>query len=145
MAPHIFLYGTMLPRLARGYSARLAAALGTGRSASITGRLHAVITPAGCYPVLIRSGEGSVAGEVYALPAAPDWLAALDHYENYDPANEPASEYLRREVEAVLADGTIIPVQTYIGRESSSVDLVPIGHGDFPRFLAETGLRPYEA
>lgn len=143
MSRHIFLYGTMLPHLARGHSARLAAALGEGRGATVRGRLYAVTCPQGCYPVLLRGDGGNVVGQVHEIPPEPGWLAALDRYENYDPAGERGSDYLRREMPAMLADGTSLRAQAYIGRESDVRGLAPIGHGDFARFLAETGLRPY--
>lgn len=145
MARHIFLYGTMLPHLARGCSARLAAALGEGRAATVRGLLYAVISPLGSFPVLFGADQGIVAGQVYEIPGAAGWLEELDRYENYDPANEGASDYLRREVTATLADGSGIAAQAYLGRESATDGLLPIRHGDFTRFLAETGLRPYEA
>ena len=144
MAGHIFLYGTMLPQLARGCSARLAASLGEGRAATVCGLLYAVISPLGSFPVLFGADEGTVAGRVYEIPGAAGWLEELDRYENYDPADEAASDYLRREVAATLADGSSIAAQAYIGRESATDGLLPIRHGDFTRFLAETGLRPYE-
>src|SRR5690606_965867 len=100
MAGHIFLYGTMLPQLARGCSARLAASLGEGRAATVRGLLYAVVSPLGSFPVLFGADQGIVAGQVYEIPGAAGWLEELDRYENYDPANEGASDYLRREVTA---------------------------------------------
>lgn len=142
---HIFLYGTMLPHLARGRSGLLAASLGEGRAATVHGRLYAVVCPEGAYPVLRSDESGAVVGQVHEIPRKPGWLARLDRYEAYDPANELASDYLRREVTALLADGSLLRVQAYIGRESGVQGLAPIAHGDFPRFLAETRLRPYTA
>lgn len=143
----IFLYGTMQPALAHGPAVRLAAALEDGRRATVRGSLHAVILPQGVYPVLWPGGGGRVAGQVFTVPALPGWLEAVDAYENCDPGNEDGSEYLRRNLRAALtddgADGTMVTAQAYITCDRPCPDLPVIRHGDFARFLRETGLPPF--
>jgi len=56
------------------------------------------------YPAFVPGSDGSVVVEIYRL-ASSRLLARLDELEAYDPANEPASEYLRRRVKVV--DGPV--------------------------------------
>lgn len=143
MSRYIFLYGTMQPALARGTAALLAAALGEGRQATVKGSLQVVVTPQGVYPVLWPGGAGRVAGQVFALPDQPGWLEAADAYESCDPADEEGSEYLRREFAATMADGAVVTAQAYVVRDRPGPGLPEIAHGDFARFLRETGLPPF--
>lgn len=58
----------------------------------------------GAYPGLGPDADvGRVAGELFVLPADAD-LAALDAYEDYDPADEAGSLYLRRAERLVAPD-----------------------------------------
>ena len=42
-------------------------------------------------------------------------------------------------------DGSQMAAQAYMGRDGTADGMMPIPHGDFARFLAETGLSAYEA
>jgi gamma-glutamylcyclotransferase (GGCT)/AIG2-like uncharacterized protein YtfP len=96
----------------------------------VAGVLHDM--PAGAfrpyaYPALLQ-GEGRVRVELYRLTDASH-LARLDALENYDPANEARSEYVRR-VEPVL-DGPLERAWVY-WYAADPDELGPIiPHGDW--------------
>ena len=69
---------------------------------------------------------------------APDdleWWAQLDAYEGPD--------YRRWTVVAELADGGEVPVQAYICLIADTRGFEPIEHGDFARFVAESGRKVF--
>jgi gamma-glutamylcyclotransferase (GGCT)/AIG2-like uncharacterized protein YtfP len=125
---HLFLYGTLLPGLARPPLDALVARLRPLGPATIPGRLYDL----GPYPGLVPdpSAASRVCGELFALPDDPALLAALDDYEG-DPRDDGADGLFRRvEVLATLADGRAVPCWVYaynggVGRA------VPISYGDY--------------
>ena len=135
---HFFFYGTLRPDCATGLPARLIAPLEPVGPATVAGRIFAKPDPRGCYPVLYRGGRGRVTGFVFRerKGARCGWLQALDRFEG---AAGGGGEYLRRPVRAVLADGTRLLADAYLYNRPAVRTLVPIRHGDFARFLAETG------
>lgn len=131
-----FFYGTLLDGSDNPVARAVHALLEPEGSAAAHGKLHAVPDRAGWFPALV-SGEGQVLGRCYqARPgfSASD-LAQLDAYEDYDPANEGSSLYLRRSVE--LIGGSC--AQAYLFNQPLPVGSQPILHGDFRRWLSETG------
>jgi gamma-glutamylcyclotransferase (GGCT)/AIG2-like uncharacterized protein YtfP len=127
----LFFYGVLMPELATGRMAELVALLGPGLVATMAGDLYAIADPAGHHPALV-AGKGTVHGRLHQ--PGPQFgaaeLAEMDAYEG--------SEYPRYPVKAMLADGTIVACDAYVW-SGAIVGLAPIPHGDFARYLAETG------
>lgn len=63
------------------------------------------------YPALILDGRDRVAIELYGVPDEVT-LARIDELEAFDPADEPASQYVRRAVPIV--DGPVATAWTYV-------------------------------
>ena len=85
--------------------------LGTG---TIEGGLHEMVTEAGRpypYPGVVAEEGGRVVVEIVRL-ADPGQLARLDALEDYNPADEAASEYLRRRV--AVAGGPVAEAWAYL-------------------------------
>lgn len=133
----LFVYGTLLDGLAHGEAARLAESLAPGVPAVVSGGLRLVEEPLGCYPVLVPGTEGRVAGRIVECPDDPQWLADLDAYEGPD--------YRRWTVVAELQDGSEVEAAAYICLIAETDGLEPIPHGDFARFVTETGRKVFGA
>jgi len=135
-----FFYGTLQagnlnPAIAAIHS-RLVP-LGPGR---IGGAIVAVPDAHGWFPALVP-GDGEVHGQVYA--AGPDFtaedLAALDRYEEFDPAAPETSWYLR-EVRTLISGE---PVTVYRMNGAPPADAVPIPGGDFRAWLKAQNLTEF--
>ena len=141
----LFFYGVLMPGLVSGRMAELVALLGAPWPASVSGRLFAVPDPRGHYPVMIAAeGDDRVSGTVLApgpLFAAGE-LAELDAFEGFDPAEPIASDYVRERLHATLADGLKLGADAYRWNRPVAADFIPIAHGNFARYLAESGARP---
>lgn len=112
MPDHLFAYGSLRPALAPPSVQPLFARLVALGPAWMPGRLYDL----GPYPaaVLDPAAETSIHGEVFQLPDARELLAALDAYEDCDPADPAASLYRRVRQPATLADGSQIPCWVYV-------------------------------
>jgi gamma-glutamylcyclotransferase (GGCT)/AIG2-like uncharacterized protein YtfP len=106
------------------------AGIGPGRTATTSGALFAIRDPAGWYPALVP-GEGTVIGAV--RDAACVDLAAVDAFEGAD--------YVRRPI-PVLCAGETIMAEAYLWTAPLPPGSPQILHGDFARWLAETGHAP---
>ncbi|MFM2273339.1 MAG: hypothetical protein RL702_2404 [Pseudomonadota bacterium] len=131
-----FFYGTLLDGSDNPVARAIHALLEPLGAAEVRGALHAVPDTAGWFPALL-AGDGPVHGRLYAARAGfhPDDLARMDAYEDFDPAQPGASLYVRREVE-LTAGGT---AQAYLFNQPLPAGTRPIPHGDFRRWLAESG------
>jgi len=142
MARHFFFYGTLRRDIATAPSAKLIEGLELVGPATLRGRIFAKQDPRGIYPVLVRGGIGTVhgivcrGGERFGIRS----LAALDRYEG---AAAKGGEYVRRPMSVSLQGGGAIIADAYLYTRRVTSDLVPIPHGDFARWLAETGERPF--
>jgi gamma-glutamylcyclotransferase (GGCT)/AIG2-like uncharacterized protein YtfP len=106
------------------------AGIGPGRAASATGTIFAIPDPQGWYPALLP-GDGVVHGAVHAQGQAD--LAAMDAFEG--------PRYRRQAVPVMIAGATVM-AEAYCWIDALPGGTEPIAHGDFARWLAETGRRP---
>lgn len=88
-----------------------AAFLGEAFVRGILRHVPAAPTRAYGFPVLIADGDGRVRVELYRVIDADTW-ARLDVLERYDPADEAASEFLRRTVPVL--DRPVDEAQVYV-------------------------------
>jgi gamma-glutamylcyclotransferase (GGCT)/AIG2-like uncharacterized protein YtfP len=138
---HLFLYGTLTHEHGNPVAQAIHDKLGPPRRASVAGTLLAVGTAEGWYPMLVP-GTSRVQGWLHrAGPAfGPRDLALLDRYEEYAPRSPARCEFRRVVVPVRLARGGRLRAQCYAGNRQAKGRIVPVPHGDFSRFLAETGL-----
>ncbi|WP_285712543.1 gamma-glutamylcyclotransferase family protein [Erythrobacter oryzae] len=106
------------------------AGIGPGRTATASGALFAIPDPQGWYPALVP-GEGTVIGAV--RDASRIDMAAVDAFEGADYARRPIS---------VLCAGETIMAEAYLWTAPLPARAPRIAHGDFARWLAETGRAP---
>ena len=127
----LFFYGVLMPELATGRMAELVALLVPGRVATAQGDLFVVADAEGHHPAMVP-GEGAVQGRLHVAGEhfGATELAEMDAYEG--------SDYARSGVEARLPDGTRVNAEAYVWT-GPTTDLAPIAHGDFARYLAESG------
>ena len=127
----LFFYGVLMPELATGRMAELVALLDPGQVATVAGKLFAIADPEGHHPAMIP-GAGAVHGRLHLLGEqfGAAELAEMDAYEG--------SDYARRSVEVRLADGSSASCEAYVWT-GPTTGLTPITHGDFARYLTESG------
>lgn len=112
---YLFLYGTLL---ADGVPDEVAVALKSLRRiglAQVRGRLYDL----GEYPgaILASSSKTLISGEIFELPRTPAILTALDDYEEFDPANEEDSLFIRTKARATLLNGPQVDCWMYVYNE----------------------------
>lgn len=125
---HLFVYGVLREGLGNW---PFLAGIGPGRAATATGALFAIPDPHGWYPALVP-GEGTVTGAVHACAGVD--LAAVDAFEGAD--------YTRRPI-PVLCAGETVMAEAYLWTAPLAPQAEAVSHGDFARWLAETGRSPY--
>ncbi len=126
----VFVYGTLRPG-EENYPAFLGGRTELILPATIRGRLFYVAD--GGYPYL-EAGGGIVRGELIFLAPAlyAETLRRLDELEEYDPADEARSIYLRRRA-AVLPNGGEETVAWVYYWNAPALRGTPIAGGDFRR------------
>lgn len=107
------------------------AGIGPGRPATAGGALFAIRDPQGWYPALV-AGEGTVSGAVHPCDTVD--LAAVDAFEGAD--------YARRPIPVRCAGETLV-AEAYLWAAPLLPGAPQIAHGDFVRWLAETGNAPF--
>ncbi len=124
----MFIYGTLLPG-ETNYDAFLRGKTLCERKASVRGELY--LAQDGDYPALLP-GKEEVCGLLVELrpECVEETLQALDILEEYFPAHEEISVYLRRKAEIRLEDGTTTYAWVYFwsGLEKKGAR---IASGDF--------------
>jgi gamma-glutamylcyclotransferase (GGCT)/AIG2-like uncharacterized protein YtfP len=106
------------------------AGIGPGRAATTSGIIFAIPDAAGWYPALLP-GDGVVQGAIHDRGGAD--LAAMDEFEG--------SRYRRQEV-LVTVGARLVTAQAYLWIDALPTGAEPIAHGDFARWLADTGRKP---
>ncbi|MDP3905848.1 gamma-glutamylcyclotransferase [Novosphingobium sp.] len=132
-----FFYGTLLDGSDNPVAAAIHALLEPVGPATVHGALFAVPDALGWFPALVV-GDGLAHGKLYAARAgfgAAD-LAAMDRYEDFDPANPAASLYLRQELE-LTGGGS---AQVYVWNRPLPAGAEPIADGDFRHWLESRGM-----
>ncbi len=129
---HLFFYGVLREGLGDW---PFLAGIGPGRPARTSGALFAIADPDGWYPALLHD-DGSEAAEVVGAlhDAGGVDLAAMDAFEGPD--------YTRSAI-PVQVGGETITAGTYLWTAPVPPGSPRIVHGDFARWLAETGHSPF--
>ena len=142
-----FFYGTLVAGHDNPVARIVHGRLGAGIRATVPGRLHAVETPDGWYPVLTPDAGAMVRGYLYE--AGPDFdagdLALLDRWENFDPRDPDAGEYRREAVVARTVDGVDVTAEAYVHIQPLPLGAIRLAGGDFAAWLVETGRRAIAA
>jgi len=140
---HLFVYGVLIRELAKARAAELVAPLGPGVAARANGVLLGVPgLGGGWYPIMLFDPAGPEVHGVVHEAKSVDW-AGLDAFE--DAHDGPGAEYRRRPIPVRLADGSAIEAQAYCYARDVPQGALPIAHGSFALWLAETGRLPIEA
>lgn len=140
-----FLYGTLTADSDNHVARWLHTLLDPGMAATTRGTLYAIEDEHGWYPGLVPDPRGGpVHGFLHESAGrfAPAALAALDHYENYDPLAPDLSEFVRRKI-TVETGGRRLSAIAYILRVPPVKDILTVADGCFAGFLRLRGLRPF--
>lgn len=124
---HLFFYGVLREGLGDW---PFLAGIGPGRAATTRGTICAIPDPSGWYPALLP-GDGVVHGAIHARGGAD--LAAMDEFEG---------PRYRRQAVPVTVEGGTLAAEAYLWIDALPARAEPIAHGDFARWLAETGRKP---
>jgi len=126
MSDFLFVYGTLQPGLAPAEIAPVLAQLDLIGEASVNGVLYDI----GSYPgaVLAAASQEKIIGAVYKLPEDATVLAALDAYEEFDPAAPHSSLFLRVLHPIELATGGTLQCWVYVyNRDPGTRRVMPSG------------------
>ncbi len=102
---YLFLYGTLLPRLAPPEIKPTVRRLRRVGRGIVRGHLFDF----GEYPGAVLSRNGSqIVGQIFELPDDPEVLNRLDEYEGFDRSDPKSSLFVRKRRSVQLQDGTRI-------------------------------------
>ena len=134
-----FFYGTLMAESGNA-AARLHSRLRPLGTGVTRGRLYALADPHGWYPVLVP-GRGEVRGMIYEAMYgfARQDLAAMDAYEDCDPARPLQSLYLRKPVPVRAGGQSGGEAYAYIYNLPLMRGALRIGGGNFARWLERRG------
>ncbi|MBB4613278.1 gamma-glutamylcyclotransferase family protein [Novosphingobium taihuense] len=137
-----FFYGTLTGDHDNPVAQQVMPLMQGGQCASLRGRLRAVRTGDGWYPVF-QQGAGRVVGRIYrsGRSFSARQLRLLDAYENFDPRSSARSEYLRKALRVRIASGGWVMAQVYVHNRAWHPGLPVIAGGDFAAFLRNRRLR----
>ena len=135
-----FFYGTLIAGSANPVARSVHRRLRPLGAATARGHLHAIADTQGWYPALV-AGDGVVHGQLYA--SGPEFsttdLAALDAFENCDPARPDESDYWRESIVVRDADSRPHHAQAYRWGRALPDGACRIADGDFGGWLAAGG------
>jgi len=139
-----FFYGTLGAGMDNPMIRAIRPKLGPARRAAVRGHLYALPDRDGWYPALLLQADGGVV-EGVVHDAGEDFtardLATLDAYEAFDPEDEAASQYVRREI-AVRCEGAALVAQAYLFNAPLPPEACRIEQPSFAAFLAAHGFKP---
>jgi gamma-glutamylcyclotransferase (GGCT)/AIG2-like uncharacterized protein YtfP len=141
-----FFYGTLIAGSGNAVATAAHRRLHDLGPATARGALYAVGEAAGWYPILLP-GSAHVHGRLYAVTAyfgAAD-LAALDAWEDFDPADPAGSLYRRVTLPVTDAGGATGEAQAYRFNGAAPPEALAIPGGDFHAWVQHTGRRPFGA
>jgi len=139
-----FFYGTLGEGMDNPTIRAIRPKLMPGRPATVRGSLHCIPDRDGWYPALtVAGGESAVEGMIHDTRASftPDDLARLDAYEAFDPADEAASQYVRRTID-VDCEGSLVPAEAYLFNGALPPEARRVEQPSFAAFLAAHGFKP---
>lgn len=140
----LFFYGTLLAGSVNPVAESIHAKLAPVGPARAAGALWAIPDPLGWFPALVE-GEGTVRGMVYEARsdfAAAD-LAAMDAYEDFDPADPDGSLYLRRALPVAVDGEAPAQAHVYLWNRPLPEGARSIPGGNFRGWLAGEGLTQF--
>ncbi|MBI1894741.1 MAG: gamma-glutamylcyclotransferase [Candidatus Rokubacteria bacterium] len=136
MPDALFVYGTLM----QGFPLHH---LLEGRAEFLgEGQIKARLFSLGGFPGAVEDPRGVVVGEVYQSEEMADLLMPIDAEEEYDPADEAGSLFIRREVPVRLREeGRTVRAWVYFYNGPLS-RARPIPSGSWKSFLDVGGERP---
>ena len=141
MIRYFFFYGTLIGALGCPIAKALRGALAPCGPGSLRGALYVLDDPGGWYPALLP-GRSIVRGVLYQRTERFDdaLLTQLDAYEGCSPVR---SDYVRRSALVRRAGGGAVMAQVYWYQAELPKAARALAHGDFCRWIAQTGNRPF--
>ena len=124
---YLFFYGVLLEGLGDWPFLK---GIGPARRATARGTLFGIGESNGWHPAMV-AGDGPIVGAVHEARGAD--IPAMDAFEGAD--------YARTAI-PVEVDGAIMEAQAYLWIAALPENAEPISHGDFARWLEETGRKP---